>query len=192
MNSAQLSLFSMTLNKQCCYFIYYTSARFINFYLKVRVKVTINWMFLVTQLVDYSQNMAQAQMEICFPDHEFLFWHKHDSLFIEGHCMTLNKTQIRKADNTKVSYFYCQRRQQLGCRKSARDVKGDDGLFHLIGYSGLHCEDCVPSSSYFAVRKIRKAIRERILADPTEKASKLYLEEVSKVRDDLGNYKKTT
>ena len=37
--------------------------------------------------------MAQAQ--IAFPEHEFMVWHKQESLFIEGHCLTFNKTNTK-------------------------------------------------------------------------------------------------
>ena len=55
----------------------------------------------------------------------------------------------------------------------------------LVKYSGLHCPDCVPSSAYLAVRKVRAAIKARVLADPTEKASQAYTSEVNRVRDEL-------
>ena len=134
-----------------------------------------------------SITMAQAQLtEDDFPCNEFVMWHKRECLFIEGHCLILNKIHKKKNDGIETSYFYCQRRVELGCRKSARAVRGEGGKYQLVGYSGLHCPDCVPSSAYLAVRKVRAAIKARVLADPTERAGRVYASEVNKVRDELG------
>ena len=36
------------------------------------------------------------------------------------------------------------------------------------------------------MRKVRAAIKARVLADPTERAGRVYASEVNKVRDELG------
>ena len=86
----------------------------------------------------------------------------------------------------KVEYFYCNRRGQLKCKKAAKAVKGDDGEYTLVGYSGLHSTLCVPNPACLAVKEVRDTIKARVLADPTLKPSKLYNEEVNKVQDPMG------
>ena len=128
--------------------------------------------------------MAQPDVPV-FPEHEFVVWLRRECLFIEGHCLILNKVHKKKNDGVVSYYFYCQRRSVLGCRKSGIAIKKEDGTYMLVKYSGLHCPDCVPSSAYLAVRKVRAAIKARVLADPTEKASQAYTSEVNRVRDEL-------
>ena len=124
--------------------------------------------------------MAQAQLDVVsgYPEHEFMVWHKRECCFIEGHCLTFNKNHT-KNDGTEVTYFYCNRRTELGCKKSVRAVKGDDDKFTLIGYSGQHHQDCIPNAAYLAVKKVRAAIMARVLADPTEKPTSVYVSEVN-------------
>ena len=127
--------------------------------------------------------MAQAQVDL-FPEHEFLKWHKNESLFIEGHCLTFNKTHTRK-DGLVVSYFYCTNKRAFKCRKSAQAIRQDNNIFLLLGYTGQHCGQCIPNSAYLGVRKVRGAIRDRVLADPTVKPTEVYLTEVNRIRDHL-------
>ena len=55
----------------------------------------------------------------------------------------------------------------------------------MYEYKGQHSEECHPSSALISVKKVRDAIKERVLADPTLKPTSLYNEEVFKVRDQL-------
>ena len=128
--------------------------------------------------------MAQAQVPT-FPEHEFLLWNRRAILFIEGHKLNYNKLHT-KNDGTKVHYFYCSRKGDLGCKKSARAVKEGEEDFMLVGYSGRHCDTCIPSPAYKAVMTVKAAIKARVLSDPTEKPTQLYSSEVNKVRDELG------
>ena len=53
------------------------------------------------------------------------------------------------------------------------------------GYAGQHSEECRPSSAILHVKKIRDAIKQQVLADPTIKPIAIYLREVNAVRDNL-------
>ena len=64
-----------------------------------------------------------------------------------------------------------------------RAVKGGNDKFTLMGYSGQHHQDCVPNAAYLAVKKVRAGIKARVLADPTEKPTSVYVSEVNRVRD---------
>ena len=128
--------------------------------------------------------MAQAQLPV-FPEHDFLHWNTRETLFIEGYKLLYNKVHT-KNDGTKVHYFYCSRKVELGCKKSTRAVKEIDGNFSLVGYSGMHCGNCIPSPAFKAVLMVKAAMKARVLSDPTEKPTQLYNSEVNKVRDDMG------
>ena len=131
--------------------------------------------------------MAQAQVDEIqtLPDHEFMVWHKRESLFIDGHCLIFNKKHVKK-NGEESSYFYCCQKIRLGCRKSARAMQGEDGAYILVSYTGQHSTDCIPNSAYLAVRKVRTEIKRRVLEDPTLKPSTVYISEVNRVRDHLG------
>ena len=128
--------------------------------------------------------MAQAALPK-YPDHEFSQWNKKETLFIEGHKLSYNKKHV-KNDGITTHYFYCCNRAHFGCKKSARALKGEDGTYSLIGYSGLHSNECIPNKAYLAVRKVKTAIKSRIMDDPTLKPSEVYNSEVNRVRDALG------
>ena len=130
--------------------------------------------------------MAQVQLPE-FPDHEFVLWNKRQTLFIEGHVLSFNKTH-KKNDGLHIHYFYCNKRADLGCKKSARAIREDNGDFTLLGYNGRHATECIPNPAYLAVRKVRTAIKVKILADPTERPTLLYQTEVNRVRDELGEF----
>ena len=48
---------------------------------------------------------------------------------------------------------------------------------------GLHSPECLPTPSFSQYRRVRDAIKARVLADPTIKPSVVYREEVDRVRD---------
>ena len=50
----------------------------------------------------------------------------------------------------------------------------------------MHSPDCIPNPAYLAVRKVKQSIKRSILEDPTQKPGQLYVNEVTKVRDELG------
>ena len=118
--------------------------------------------------------MAQAQVDNVLPAHEFMVWHKKESLFIEGHCFTFNKTHTKK-NGEQVSYLYSCRRREFDCRKSRQAIRTEDDQFTLVGYSGQHHTYCVPNVTYLSVLKVKKVIKLRILSDPTLKQSEVYL-----------------
>ena len=93
--------------------------------------------------------MAQAQLgdNPGFPDHDFMIWHKRECCFIEGQCLTFNKNHTRN-DGVRVTYFYCNRKSELGCRKSVRAIKEEDGTFTMVGYGGQHHTDCISNIAY--------------------------------------------
>ena len=123
-------------------------------------------------------------MVALFPEHEFISWLKKPTLVIEGFKLNWNKTFTKK-DGTELDYFYCSNKGNLKCKKSAKALKTEDGSFVLYSYTGLHSEGCRPSSAIAAVKKVRDAIKERVLSDPTIKPLAVYNSEVFKVRDTL-------
>ena len=125
-------------------------------------------------------------MVTLFPEHEFIMWLKKPTLIIEGYKLNWNKTFTKK-DGTELDYFYCCNKGNLKCKKSAKALKPDDGAFVLYSYTGLHNEGCRPSSAVAAVKKVREAIKERVLADPTIKPLSVYNSEVYRVRDEFEN-----
>ena len=116
-----------------------------------------------------------------------LFWLKHPTLFIEGYRLVWNK-KFLKADGDELHYFYCCNNGRFKCKKSAKALKNDEGDFIMYGYSGQHSEECRPSSAILHVKKIRDAIKERILADPTLKPVAVYVTEVARVRDNFSDF----
>ena len=75
----------------------------------------------------------------------------------------------------------------MKCKKSAKALKTDDVAFVLYSYTGLHNEGFRPSSAVAAVKKVREAIKERFLAEPTIKPLSVYNSEVYRVRDEFEN-----
>ena len=123
-------------------------------------------------------------MAFPLPQHEFVTWLKQPGLFIEGYKLIWNKKFV-KADGSELNYFYCSNKNKFKCKKSAKASMNEDGSFMLYAYSGQHSDLCRPSSSFVKIKKIRDAIKERILADPTIKPSAVYQSEVFRVRDTL-------
>ena len=119
-----------------------------------------------------------------FPDHEFLTWLKHPTLFIEGYRLVWNK-KFLKADGDELHYFYCSNKGRFKCKKSGKAMKSEEDAFILYGYAGQHSEEWRPSSAVLHVKKIRDAIKQQVLADPTVKPIAVYLREVTAVRDNL-------
>ena len=123
-------------------------------------------------------------MALQLPPHEFVTWLKQPTLFIEGYKLIWNK-KFTKADASELHYFYCCNKNKFKCKKSAKATVNADGTFMLYGYSGQHSDMCRPSSCFLLVKKIRDAIKARVLRDPTLKPSAVYHQEVFNVRDTL-------
>ena len=119
-------------------------------------------------------------MVLQFPDHEFRTWLKKPTLLIEGY------KSFTKQDGSRLEYFYCCNKKKHGCQISAKALnQEDESNWIMYEYKGQHSEECHPSSALISVKKVRDAIKERVLADPTLKPTSLYNEEVFKVRDQL-------
>ena len=119
-----------------------------------------------------------------FPEHEFMTWFKKPTLLIEGFKLNWNRT-FEKKDGSILHYFYCCNKNDLRCKKSASAMATDEGSYILYSYKGFHSEGCRPNSALACVKRVREAIKERVLADPTIKPSTVYNEEVHRVRDTI-------
>ena len=103
--------------------------------------------------------------------------------------MIWNKKFV-KADLSELHYFYCCNKNKFKCKKSAKASVNEDGSYLLYGYSGQHSECCRPSGAFIHVKRIRDAIKTKVLADPTIKPSAVYQREVFAVRDGLSDAEK--
>ena len=73
----------------------------------------------------------------------------------------------------------------MKCKKSAKATKNEDGTYLLYSWDGQHSSECRPNSALAAVKKVRDAIKAKVLEDPTIKPSVVYSSEVFRVRDNL-------
>ena len=118
------------------------------------------------------------------------------SLIYRGHKFNFNKNHT-KSDGETVTYLYCSQKKQppLGCccKASATAIKEIDPENHEtdgeIQYSytfikaGNHTHP--PCVVLKQIIECKRAMQDRVHKRPTEKPSRIYREEVDKIRDNL-------
>ena len=79
--------------------------------------------------------------------------------------------RLKKKDGTELHYFYCCNKASMKCKKSAKATKNEDGSYLLYSWDGQHLSECRPNSALAAVKKVRDAIKAKVLEDPSLKPS---------------------
>ena len=81
-----------------------------------------------------------------------------------------------RSESAKIDLFSKSRLHALyankgrfKCKKSGMALKYEEDAVILYGYAGQHSEECRPSSAVLHFKRIRDAIKQQVLVDPTAK-----------------------